>query len=64
MNSRGVFSSTKIGRLIATLDPRLLLMFAVRVLYSKTGPQSSFVSRDEDRERFASTLTENARADW
>jgi hypothetical protein len=35
MNGRGVFSSKKIGRLIATLDPRLLRMFAVKVLYSK-----------------------------
>ena len=34
-NGRGVFLSTKMGRFIATLDPRLLLMFAVKVLVSK-----------------------------
>lgn len=32
MNGRGVFSSKKMGRLIATFEPRLVLMFAVRVL--------------------------------
>jgi hypothetical protein len=30
-NGLGVLSSTKIGRLIATFDPLLLLMLAVRV---------------------------------
>jgi len=32
MNGRGVFSSTNIGRFIATLELRLLLILAVRVL--------------------------------
>ena len=32
MNGRGVFLSTKMGRFIATLEPRLFLMFAVNVL--------------------------------
>jgi len=32
MNGRGVFLSMNIGRFIATLEPRLLLMLAVKVL--------------------------------
>ena len=31
-NGRGVFSSKKMGRLIATFEPRLVLIFPVRVL--------------------------------
>ena len=38
MNGRGVFSSKKMGRFIATLDPRLLLMLAVRVLGITVNP--------------------------
>lgn len=33
MNGWGVFSSKNIGRLMATLDPRRVRMFAVSVLY-------------------------------
>ena len=62
MNGRGVFLSTKMGRFMATLDPRLLLMLAVRVL-NRDQSQSAF-SRDADRERLASGLTESAREDW
>ena len=32
MNGRGVFSSKKMGRFIATLEPRLSLVFAAMVL--------------------------------
>lgn len=34
MKGRGTFSSGKMGRLMATLDPRLVRIFAVRVLQS------------------------------
>ena len=36
---RGVRSSMKMGRLMATFDPRRLLMFAVRVLYPRVNPR-------------------------
>lgn len=35
-NGRGVFSSKNMGRLIATFDPRLDLMFAVNVLRKRS----------------------------
>ena len=44
MNGRGVFLSTKMGRFMATLEPRLLLMFAVKVLdWDKHQSSSSHV---------------------
>ena len=41
MKGRGVSLSANIGRFIATLEPRLLLIFAVKVL-NEDGSQQSF----------------------
>ena len=43
MKGRGVFLSKNIGRFMATLEPRLLLMLAVKVLNGDES-QSSFLT--------------------